>query len=116
LLIAQSGLHQTSFAFAPMRVRTRAGKQAIQINPFGTYTGRQLRYPTAVTGLGRVMALLTADQLDSYAPSYAGRVSRFRLMIVRYDGGRPPGPVQAAAMAFSEPAISGAARANLAAM
>ncbi len=105
LLVAQSAARQSSFAFCPMRVRTGAHSQRINLNPFGTYSGPQLRYPTRATGLGRTMTLLMADHLDSYAPSYAGHRSRFSLMLAPYSGGRPPEGVQRDALLFATPPV-----------
>lgn len=105
LIVAQSAAYQNSFAFCPMRVRTARGSQQVRLNPFGTYHGAQLRYPTAVTGLGRRMALATADQLDSYAPSFAGRRSRFSLMVAPYTGDRPPESLQRDALLFAGPPV-----------
>lgn len=105
VLVAQSAAFDTSFAFCPMRVRTGRRLQRVLLNPFGTYTGAQLRYPTALTGLGRAMALMTADQLASYAPSYAGRRSRFSLMLAPYSGDRPPETVQRDALIFATPPV-----------
>lgn len=92
-----------SFAFCPMRVRCKGDDQNIHLNPFGTYHGKQLRYPSARTGFGRAMALLMADQLESYAPSYAGKKSRFSLMLAPYQGGSPPKSLQRDALIFSTP-------------
>jgi hypothetical protein len=106
LLLAQSAAFDNSFAFCPMRTRMMGETQRVLLNPFGTYTGRQLRYHTARTGLGRTMALLMADQLDSYAPSYEGRSSYFSLMIAPFRETSPPLTVQRDALLFATPPIA----------
>ncbi len=90
LIIAQSGALDTNFAFCPMRTRKVAHKrQQLYLNPFGTYYGRQWSYPTAKTGIGRRMALLMADQLDSYAPSFNGKAGGFSLYIQSFNADSP---------------------------
>ena len=99
----------SSFAFCPIRTRIRGARQEVRLNPFGTYYGRQWHYPSAATGFGRMMALQMADQLDSYAPSYAGWRSTFGLMVAFYrcdvPGGPPPEGLQRDALLFSTPAV-----------
>jgi hypothetical protein len=103
LLVAQSAAYDTSFAFCPLRTRIRDGSQDVYLNPFGTYAGRQRDYPTAVTGLGRRMALVMADQLDSYAPSYAGKRTRCALMLAPFVGDAPPESCRQDALLFATP-------------
>lgn len=103
LLVAQSAGAQTSFAFCPVRTKVSRGRQDVRLNPFGTYTGPQWRYPSARTGLGRRMAMLMADQLDSYAPSYAGKTTRFSLMIAPFAESAPEKPLQRDALIFATP-------------
>lgn len=118
LLVAQSAALDNSFAFCPLRTRIEGGHQLVSMNPFGTYTGNQLRYPTAITGLGRFMALRMAEQLDSYAPSFAGNSSHFALMLAPYGNapeaasnaegaGPPPERLQRDALLFATPAVVG---------
>lgn len=102
ILLAQSCLWDNSFAFCPMRLR----QQVITLNPFGTYHGKQLKYPTATTGLGRMLSLNMADHLRSYAPSYNGKTSRFSLMIAPYTGEAPSLEIQNDAMIFSTPPLA----------
>jgi hypothetical protein len=101
LLVAQQTRDSANFAFCPMRLRERNGTQQIYMNPFGTYYGRQWRYPTAVTGIGRRMAIAMADQLDSYAPSFNGKSQRFSLMIVPFTGRTPECSLRDRAMVYS---------------
>jgi hypothetical protein len=104
LLIAQSADAATVFAFCPLR--TRSGKRSalhVRLNPFGTYTGRQLHYPIADTGLGRQAAIAGGETLRSLAPSYNGRSETFALMLAPYAGDAPPPALQADAEAFAYP-------------
>jgi hypothetical protein len=90
VLLSQTVASNMSAAFCPMRLEESGGVSCLSLNPFGTYSGKQWRYPTAHTGLGRTVALAMADHLDSYAPSYNGETVRFSLMIAPFDGDRPP--------------------------
>ncbi len=103
LLIAQTVETNSSFAFCPMRTRKTGGETNIHLNPFGTYFGRQFKYPTAVTGLGKMGAFMTSDHLDPLAPSYNGKKQCLSLMIAPYKGDEPPREVQNDAMAFAYP-------------
>ncbi len=102
ILLAQSCLWDNSFAFCPMRLRNHQ----LTLNPFGTYHGKQLHYPTATSGLGRILSLNMSDHLKSYAPSYNGQSSRFSLMIAPYKGEAPPLEIRNDAMLFSTPPIA----------
>ncbi len=73
LLVGQESARWSSPAFCPIRTRRVSGGLSLTLNPFGTYRGRQLSYPTRATGLGRLSALLMADQLAPLAPDYPGR-------------------------------------------
>jgi hypothetical protein len=106
LLITQHTGRDNNFAFCPMRCREQKGEQQITLNPFGTYHGRQLRYPTAVTGIGRMMALLTADQLDSYAPSFNGKLGSFSLMISPFEGSGPSDELKSKALLYGAAGIN----------
>lgn len=103
LLLAQSTVDHSSFAFCPLRTRIKAGKQYLSLNPFGTYGGRQLSYQTATTGIGKLGAMAFAHQLTSAAPSYAGREERFEVMIAPYRGDEPPEPIRRDAEAYANP-------------
>ena len=102
LFMAQSCDLDNSFAFCPMRLYTgRQGRQTIYMNPFGTYHGKQHKYDTAKTGLGRVLALLMADHLRSYAPSFNGKSTHFMLMLASAEGTDPTDRLKEDMMAFS---------------
>ena len=105
LLVAQESARWSSLAFCPVRIRRTGSGRSITLNPFGTYRGRQLAYPTRATGLGRFTALLMADQLAPYAPDYAGRSQDFRLLLAAYAGDRPPAQIAQDAEAFSYPCL-----------
>ncbi len=102
LLVAQSDVLQTLYAFCPMRVRFDGERQGVRLNPFGSYSGKQWRYPTATTGLGRLAALLFGDNFDAYAPSWEGDALRCSLLIAPYAGGRPPEALQRDALLFAQ--------------
>jgi len=101
LLLAQADTGATLFAFCPMRLGFEGERQLVKLNPFGSYYGAQWRYPTAVTGLGRLAALATGDNFDPYAPSWEGGSLRFSLMIAPFAGQSPPPALQRDALIFS---------------
>jgi hypothetical protein len=107
LLLAQSADARTSHAFAPMRLRERNGWQRIAINPFGSYTGRQLDYSQlSATGIGTEFTTLGSSSLRPNGPSYNGERERFRLLVAPYVGAKPPPQLQAdAAVFFHPPAV-----------
>jgi len=92
-----------------VQVSTRREKGALRVrlNPFGSYWGRQYRYPTADTGLGNLLATTfsAADHIKPYAPSYNGRVQEFSLLIAPYSGDAPPDAIRYDAEAFAYPYI-----------
>lgn len=106
ILLAQSAEAAASPAFCPLRTRLRGEQTPVYLNPFGTYYGKQLKYDTARSGLGRTLALLAADHLNSYAPSYNGRAQCFSLMIAPYEGDCPPAQITADAGAYAHPCIT----------
>jgi hypothetical protein len=78
------------------------------MNPFGSYTGRQYRYPGTYTGLGWMVAVRfsASDHIAPYAPSFNGKTQRFRLMIAPYRGDAPPENIRADALAFAYPYLA----------
>lgn len=105
LLVGQESARWSSPAFCPIRTRRSPAEPPLALNPFGTYRGRQLSYPTRATGLGRTLALLMADQLAPLAPDYAGRAQDFRLLLAPYLGDRPPEDAEHDAEAFASPCL-----------
>ncbi len=105
LLVGQESARWSSPAFCPIRTRLASGGLSLRLNPFGTYRGRQLSYPTRATGLGRLTALLMADQLAPLAPDYAGRTQDFALLLAPYLGDRPPDRAARDAEAFAYPCL-----------
>jgi len=103
LLVAQTADVNSCLAFCPMRTRTTPGGTRILLNPFGSYDGRQLSYPTAFSGLGRALALRMSDHLESCAPSYNGRSETFSQLIAPYAGDEPPQELRCDAEAFAYP-------------
>jgi hypothetical protein len=104
LLVGQSSDVRTSHAFAPMRLREEGGRQELQLNPFGTYHGRQLDYShMGGTGIGTEFTNLGSNALRSNGPSYNGESERFALLLAPYAGDEPPAPIQLDAEAFYRP-------------
>jgi hypothetical protein len=103
LLVAQTADVGACFAFCPMRTRKTPRGTRIFLNPFGAYYGRQLKYVTAFSGLGKLIGELMAESLDSFAVSYNGRAECFSLMIAPYMGDAPPEETQCDAEAFAYP-------------
>lgn len=107
LLVAQSADVASGMAFCPLRTRREEGRLRVRLNPFGSYWGRQYRYPTADTGLGNLLATTfsASDHIKPYAPSYNGRLQEFSLLIAPYEGNAPPDAVRYDAEAFAYPYI-----------
>jgi hypothetical protein len=104
LLVADCADVRTSFAFAPMRLRERDGRQVVSLNPFGTYHGRQLAYDhLGGNGVGTEFAILGSSALRPSGPSYNGERERFSLLIAPYAGDAPPARLRADAEAFFHP-------------
>ena len=104
LLLADNAEVRTSFAFAPMRLRTQEGLQVLSINPFGTYHGRQLAYDhLGGNGIGTEFGTLHSSAVRPNGPSYNGMRERFSLLIAPYSGDEPPERLQAEAEAFFHP-------------
>ena len=105
LLLAQTAEVNASMAFCPMRVKKSGSKKHIQLNPFGSYSGRQYHYATRDTGLGRLLAVTmsASDHIRPYAPSYNGMHQVFRLLLAPYQGDYPPQEIQNDAAAFAYP-------------
>jgi hypothetical protein len=104
LLVATAGDVRSSFAFAPMRLRERDGRQDLRLNPFGSYHGRQLDYSHLDgTGLGAQVTEVFSSSLRPNGPSYNGERERFSLLLAPYVGDAPPADLQADAAAFFAP-------------
>jgi hypothetical protein len=103
VLVAQTAEVNASLAFCPMRLRATRRGARVFLNPFGSYHGRQLRYPTAFTGLGRLIAILAAPSLEPQAPSYNGQSEEISLLIAPYAGDEPPEEIRSDAEAFAYP-------------
>jgi hypothetical protein len=95
---------RTSFAFAPMRLRERDGRQVVSLNPFGTYHGRQLDYAhLGGNGVGTEFATLSSSAVRPNGPSYNGAHERFSLLLAPYAGDSPPARLHRDADAFFHP-------------
>ncbi|MCP4624140.1 MAG: hypothetical protein GY850_11475, partial [bacterium] len=107
LLVAQNADVSSSMAFCPLRTRRKGPDYSLSLNPFGSYWGKQYKYTTAHTGLGKFLAVQASasDHIKPYAPDYSGHVQEFSIMIAPYSGDAPPEEIQNDAMAYSYPAI-----------
>lgn len=104
ILIAQDASVSSNPAFAPMRLRMEEGRQRVQINPFGSYAGRQFDFShMGGSGLGSRVALLLGAQFHPSAPSYNGRRMTFSLLLAPYSGEEPPQDLKRQAAAFYYP-------------
>lgn len=108
LLVAYAADVWAGMAFCPLRTRRDGAGLRVRLNPFGTYWGRQYDYPTADTGLGKLLvtAASASDHITSYAPSYNGQTQTFRLLIAPYRGDAPPDQVRWDAAAFAYPYVA----------
>jgi hypothetical protein len=103
-LIADRADVRTSFAFAPMRLRERDGRQVVSLNPFGTYHGRQLAYDhLGGNGVGTEFGTLGSSAVRPNGPSYNGVQERLSLLLAPYAGDAPPARLRADAQAFFHP-------------
>jgi hypothetical protein len=104
LLVGQSSDVRTGYAFVPMRLRERDGRQQLQLNPFGTYHGRQLDYShMGGTGIGTEFTNVGSNALRPNGPSYNGEREHFALLLAPYAGDEPPAALQVDAEAFYRP-------------
>ncbi len=107
LLVGEDAERLASMAFCPMRLRERDGRQAVSLNPFGTYYGRMLDYAhVGATGVGSDLLRAFSGALNPNGPSYNGQTLRFALLLAPYLGDRPPEEAQAdAALHFYPPQV-----------
>jgi hypothetical protein len=103
VLVAQTADVNASLAFCPMRTRATQRGTRIFLNPFGSYHGKQLHYPTAFTGLGKLIGTLMGESLAPLAPSYNGESEEISQLIAPYAGDEPPEQIRNDAEAFAYP-------------
>jgi len=103
MLLAQTAEVNASLAFCPMRTRATGRRTRLFLNPFGSYHGKQLHYPTAFSGLGKLIGTLLGESLDPLAPSYNGQSEEFSQLIAPYAGDEPPEQIRDDAEAFAYP-------------
>jgi hypothetical protein len=95
---------RSSFAFAPMRLKERDGRQIVSLNPFGTLHGHQLDYGhLGGNGVGTEFATIGSSAVRPNGPSYNGMHESFSLLIAPYTGDPPPARLRADAEAFFHP-------------
>lgn len=104
LLIGQRAEALTSYAFCPMRLREEAGKQALYLNPFGSYFGRQPDYRhLGGNGAGAAITGVVSGALRPNAPSFNGKTLHFSLLLAPYAGDEPPPEAQRLASRYHFP-------------
>jgi len=104
LLLGENAHSLASMAFCPMRLRERDGVQAISLNPFGSYYGKQLDYShLGGNGNGRVFMQAFSGALQPNGPSFNGETLRFSLLLAPYTGDEPPQELQNDAAAHFYP-------------
>ena len=89
ILLAQSVAADNKFAFCPIRIRKDESDDKIFLNPFGSYTGNQLKYAAAYSGLSMGFTLKQAAQVRPCATSYRGGRQQFSLMVAPFTGQKP---------------------------
>ncbi len=89
LLIAQSVAADNNFAFSRSRLRDENGNDKLLINPFGVYSGKQLKYLTEKLGISKKVAMTFAESYMSCAPTFRGGRQQFSLMIAPFNGEKP---------------------------
>jgi len=102
-LISCDAVMNSSPAYCPMRLREKDGRQAVYLNPFGTYSGKQFSHLHEGLNVGAAIMKLVAPQLRTVAPSYNGRTVKFRMMMAPYAGDGPPEELRGEAGRFSMP-------------
>jgi hypothetical protein len=105
LLVAQNADSASGAAFCPLQTRKQGKTIYVRLNPFGSYWGKQYKYATADTGLGKLVAVATSasGHIKPYAPAYNGRTQEFSLLIAPYHGDAPPVELRNDAEAFAYP-------------
>jgi hypothetical protein len=107
LLVGEDAQTLSSMAFCPMRLREEHGRQAVSLNPFGSYYGRQFDYShLGGNGNGSVIMRAFSGALAPNGPSFNGETLRFSLLLAPYAGDEPPQELQDAAAAhFYAPGV-----------
>ncbi len=104
LALAESAESLASLAFCPMRLREIAGVQHLQLNPFGSYYGKQFDYShLGGNGAGTEISTLASAALRPNGPSYNGAEEKFSLLLAPYAGDRPPAELEQNLAAFFYP-------------
>ena len=95
-----------NFAGAPVKIKYDREKNEFKadINPFGSYHGKQNRRPTWGNGQGHDATLISGEQYHSAAPTYNGSTNQFALMIGFFDGNRIPEQMKRMLDAHANPA------------
>ena len=95
-----------NFAGVPVKVKYDRNKEEFkaEINPFGSYHGKQNRRPTWGNGQGYEASLISGEQYHSAAPTYNGSTSRFALMIGFFEGDHIPKQMKRMLAAHANPA------------
>lgn len=102
MLIANAKQVMSSMAYCPMRLKTENERQTVTLNPFGTYYGKQRKYPTRSNGCAADAFTVVSPQSRSIAPSYNGVEQWMSLALVCYDGLYPDDKTMNFVNGFSE--------------
>lgn len=101
-MLATAKQVNNSMANCPMRLRTIKGKGAVTLNPFGTYYGKQRKYPTRSNGCAADAFVMVSPQSRSIAPAYNGVEQWTAMAFMCYDGLLPPKETMKLVKGFSE--------------
>ena len=107
MAVAKDNSIQSNFAFAPLKVRYHVETDdfSINVNPFGTYCGRQYQPQTWGNRQGYEVTLLTGEQFSSSGPTYNGRSQNFALLYTFFEGPQIPERIKLDLIGFSHPPI-----------
>ena len=105
LLLANARQISGSMAHCPMRLRRTNGQDIVQLNPFGTYNGRQRKHPSRGNGSICEAFVIVAPQSRSLAPAYNGVEETALVGLFGYEGLRPQGELLAQVCAVADGAV-----------
>ncbi|MFX0041393.1 MAG: hypothetical protein ACFE8L_00645 [Candidatus Hodarchaeota archaeon] len=112
ILVGFNSLKSANFAFSPIKIRdkgfgdSKKKGQQVRINPFGTYYGKLLRYWTEGSGHAEKITKKVFLGTDhSTAPTFSNKEINFELIIIPYNGDKPPLPIQSFADHISLPPL-----------
>lgn len=92
MAVSQNNRILSNFAFAPLKMHhdARTDEFSVNVNPFGTYHGRQYQPQTWGNRNGYEITLLAGEQFASAGPTYNGRTQTFALLLTFFEGQQIP--------------------------